>query len=122
VQFWLGLREQAPALFTKESVAAASEAGAPMKWADAVAPAVALLAGALVRPWAAVREKGKGVNVSEATMEHKCQAQLELRGKNYSALHPPTDPWVTCLVQVPHARPMEEGLLDLEDMQYEVPK
>mgnify|MGYP000859651875 FL=1 len=105
VQFWLRLRGQAPALFTKESVAAACEAGAPMQYMDVVAPAVALLAGALVRPWAAVREKGKGVKVSEATMEHKCQAQLELRGKHYSALHPPTDPWLTCRVQVPHASP-----------------
>ena len=101
VKFWLRLRGHAPALFTKESAAAASEAGAPMKYADVVAPAVALLAGALVRPWAAVSENGKGVNVLEATMEHKCQAQLQLRDKKYSALHPPTDPWVTCRVQAP---------------------
>ena len=102
VKFWLRLRGHAPALFTKESAAAASEAGAPMKYADVVAPAVALLAGALVCPWAAVSENGKGVNVSEATMEHKCQAQLQLRDKKYSALHPPTDPWATCRgVQAP---------------------
>ena len=47
-----------------------------MEYMDVVGPAVAMLGGGRVRPWAAVRQaREEGVSPDKAAMEHKCPLQ-----------------------------------------------
>ena len=58
-----------------------------MEYMDVVGPAVAMLGGGRVRPWAAVRQRRKeGVSPDKAAMEHKCPLQLAIR--EWSFDHP----------------------------------
>ena len=80
---FLRLRAERPHLWNDAAAQAAYEAGACMEFMDVVGPARlrcwAVLAW--VRPWAAVRQGGKGIAPAHAVIEHKCREQLRLRSK-----------------------------------------